>query len=229
MAGARVLVAMAEPDLGRLLRTVLLQRGFDVKLARNGDEVLALVERRLPDVILLDLELPGTNGLEICAIVRYWCCTPIIALSTEADEAQKVRVFDLGVDDYVTKPFGLDELSVRVRVALRDAAGGAIDPEALIGNGDLRVDFQARRVWRGDTQIELTPMEYDLLRYLVQHRDRDLLCWEVTSGAWGVRHAGERNYLRRYIPQLRNKLELDPKHPRYLLTNPGAGIRFRSG
>jgi len=227
MAGARILVADAEPGVRRLLRNCLSEQGFDIRLATSGEEALATLDRWPPDVLLLDLELPGLSGLDVCQTVRRWSCLPIIALSVDSAELDKVHALDLGADDYLTKPFGLEELSARVRVALRHAAGGTIRPEVLLGDGEIRIDFRERRVWRGEAEIQLTPREYDLLKYLVQHRDRDLYFGEVVRGVWGMRRAGGR-YLRRYIPHLRNKLEADPSQPRYLLSYPGSAIRLCS-
>jgi len=228
MSGARVLVVFEEPAVRTKLRGCLSKQGFDVTVVVGGQQALALVERRLPDVVLLDLDLSGAARLEVCHGLRRWSCVPIIVLSARGDECDKVQALESGADDYVTKPFGIDELSARVRVALRHAAGAARRPEVVLGGGDLRVDFQARQVWRGEQEIHLTPREYDVLKYLVQHRDRDLRYWEVLRAVWGTRVAGDERSLRHYIPRLRDKIELDPDHPRYLLSYRGSGCRLRS-
>jgi two-component system, OmpR family, KDP operon response regulator KdpE len=228
MAGARILVADGEPGMRRLLRNALSKQGFDVCPATCGEEALAVLDRWLPDVLLLDLQLPGLDALDVCASVRAWSCLPIIALSTRGDEMEKVHALDLGADDHVTKPFSIEELSARIRVALRHAAGGTVRPEVILGDGDLRINFQERRVWRGGSEVSLTPREYDLLKYLVQHHDRNLDASEVLRAVWGVAHTGDSDYLRHYSYRLRNKLERDPKHPRYLISQYGTGLRFCS-
>jgi len=228
MSGARVLVVFEEPVVRNQLRACLSKQGFDVKAVSSGQEALALIERRLPDVVLLDLDVSGAGGLDVCRRLRRWSCVPVIALSAQGGEPDKVQALEAGADDYITKPPGMEELSARIRVALRHAAGATLRPEVLLGDGDLRVDFQARRVWRGEHEIHLTPREYDVLKYLVQHRDRDLRYWEVLRSVWGSRSVDDDPYQRRYIPRLRDKIEVDPNHPRYLLCHRGSGCRFRS-
>ena len=226
MSGARILVVAEEP-LRRQLRTCLCRQGFDVMVTQHAEEALVLAGRRLPDVVLLDFDLPAEGALEVCRGLRRWSCLPIIGLSSRGDEPEMVHALEAGADDYVTKPVGMEELSARIRVALRHATGALRYPEIVLGDGDLRIDFQARRVWRGGREIALTPREYDVLKYLVQHRDRDLRYWQVLRAVWGIRGAGD-GRLRRYIPRLRNKLERDSRNPRYLVSNPGSGCRFRS-
>jgi two-component system, OmpR family, KDP operon response regulator KdpE len=227
MGGARVLVVFEEPAAGQL-RSCLSKQGYDVTVASSGEEAVFRAERRLPDVVLLDLDLSDNSSLDVCRRLRGWSCVPIVALAAARDELDKVRVLESGADDYITKPFGAGELGARIRVALRHAAGANLRPEVLLGEGDLRVDFQARKVWRDGQEIRLTPREYDVLKVLVQQRDRDLRYWEVLRAVWGTRFGGDGRSRRRYIPRLRRKIERDPAHPRYLLCNRGSGCRLRS-
>ncbi len=228
MTGARVLVVDDEPQVLRLLRTALGERGYDVSVAASGEEALATIERRLPDVIVLDVVMPGMSGLEVCRAVRERSSVPIIVLSARGEERDKVAALDLGADDYLTKPFGMEELLARIRVALRHAVDGGGRADAVFSTGVLRIDFAQRRVWRGETELHLTPTEYDLLKFLVQNADRALTHGMILRAVWGPEYAGESQYLRVYVPQLRRKLEPDPARPRYILTEPGVGYRFQT-
>ena len=229
MSGPRVLVVDDELQMLRLLRTALTAHGYDVTAVASGEEALAAISRRLPDVIVLDLVMPGLSGLDVCREVRERSQVPILVLSARGEEQDKVRALDLGADDYLTKPFGMEELLARIRVALRHNAGGTTTAPAIFSSGGLRVDFNSRRVWRGDHEIHLTPTEYELLKYLVQHADRALTHGMLLRAVWGPEYAAESQYLRVYIPQLRRKLEADPSRPRLILTEPGVGYRFQSG
>jgi len=228
MAGARILLVEGEPGVQRLLQRGLSDRGFDVRSAASGEQALTTIDRWSPDVLVLNLELAGMSGLDLCRELRCWSCMPIIALSDLSSEQEKVRALELGIDDLLAQPCGIEELSARVRVALRHSVGARLRPEILLGEGEVRIDFQERRVWRDEEEIHLTPREYDLLKYLIQHRDTDLQYWEIVRGVWGLKHAGESHYLRRYVPKLRSKIEHDPEHPRYLLSYHGSGLRLRS-
>jgi two-component system KDP operon response regulator KdpE len=228
MSGERVLVVDDEPQVLRLLRTALTERGYDVAAAANGEEALDLLARRPVDVVILDLVMPGMSGLDVCRALRQDSDTPVIVLSAHGDERDKVLALDLGADDYLTKPFGMEELLARIRVALRHSAGRSTAAEPVFEYADLRVDFDARRVWRGGVEVRLTPTEYDLLKFLVQHADKALTHSMILRAVWGPEYAGESQYLRVYIPQLRRKLEADPTRPRFLVTEPGVGYRFRT-
>ncbi|HTE83146.1 MAG TPA: response regulator transcription factor [Dehalococcoidia bacterium] len=228
MSGARVLVIDDEPQVLRLLRTSLTERGYDVATAPTGEEAMEAFGRRLPDVIILDLVMPGMSGLDVCRALREQSAVPVIVLSAHGDERDKVLALDLGADDYLTKPFGMEELLARIRVALRHSAGGGARTEPVFQSGDLRIDFEARRVWRGDVEVRLTPTEYELLKFLVQHSDKALTHGMILRTVWGADYAGESQYLRVYIPQLRRKLEKDPTRPRFILTEPGVGYRFQT-
>jgi two-component system KDP operon response regulator KdpE len=227
MTGARILVVDDEQQVLRLLRTALTERGYDVTTAASGEEALAASARRTPDVIVLDLMMPGISGLDVCREVRARSAVPIIVLSARGEERDKVLALDLGADDYLTKPFGMEELLARIRVALRHGGDGA-RRSAVFESGDLRVDFDQRRVWRSREEVRLTPTEFDLLKFLVQHADKALTHGMILRAVWGPEYAGESQYLRVYIPQLRRKLEADPARPRFILTEPGVGYRFQT-
>lgn len=228
MAGARILVVDDEQQVLRLLRTSLTERGYDVSIAASGEEAMAALRRRSPDVILLDLVMPGMTGLDVCRVVREYSSVPIIILSARGEEHDKVLALDLGADDYLTKPFGMEELLARIRVALRHLVGDGGRAEPVFRSGELCIDLEGRRVWRGQEEIHLTPTEYDLLKFLVQHADKVLTHRMLLQGVWGPEYASESQYLRVYIPQLRRKLEADPGRPRFILTEPGIGYRFQS-
>lgn len=228
MSGARILVVDDEPQVLRLLRTSLTERGYEVVTAASGEEAIAAFHHRPPDVIILDLVMPRMSGLDVCRMVREESGVPVLVLSAHGDERDKVLALDLGADDYLTKPFGMEELLARIRVALRHSAGGGGRTEPVFQSGELRIDFEARRVWRSEVEIRLTPTEYELLKFLVQHADKALTHGMILRAVWGPEYAGESQYLRVYIPQLRRKLEQDPTRPRFILTEPGVGYRFQT-
>ncbi len=228
MSGERVLVVDDEPQVLRLLRTALTERGYEVATAASGEEALDLLARRPVDVVVLDLVMPGMSGLDVCRALRPGSDTPVILLSAHGDERDKVLALDLGADDYLTKPFGMEELLARIRVALRHSTGRSAAAEPVFQCADLRVDFDARRVWRGGAEVRLTPTEYDLLKFLVQHADKALTHSMILRAVWGPEYSGESQYLRVYIPQLRRKLEADPARPRFIVTEPGVGYRFHT-
>jgi two-component system KDP operon response regulator KdpE len=223
-----VLVVDDEPQVLRLLRTALTERGYDVATAASGHEALASVDRRMPDVVLLDLTMPGLDGFAVCRALRERSTVPIIVISARGEEHDKVVALDLGADDYLTKPFGMEELLARIRVAIRHAVDHGGRADAVFRSGELRVDFERRQVWRGEEEVRLTPTEYDLLKFLVQHADKALTHGMILRAVWGPEYAGDSQYLRVYIPQLRRKLEVDPARPRFILTEPGVGYRFRT-
>jgi two-component system KDP operon response regulator KdpE len=223
-----VLLIEDEPQMRRFLRTALGANDYRLVEAETAKEGLAQAAARNPDVILLDLGLPDRDGLEVARELREWSPTPIIVLSARGREEDKVRALDLGADDYLTKPFGVDELLARIRVALRHAAmppGTA--PEPVFEAGELRVDLAARRVWRGDEEIHLTPTEYKLLTTLVRHAGKVLTHRQLLKEVWGANYANQSHYVRVYMAQLRQKIEADPARPRLLLTEPGVGYRLR--
>ena len=224
--GARILVVEDEPPILRAVRTYLSRRDFQVETAETGAQALDVYARRRPDLILLDLGLPDTDGFEVIRRVRERGNTPIIVLSAWGAEHDKVTALDLGADDYLTKPFGVDELLARVRVALRHAARPAQGSEAVFRTGALEVDLERRRVRVAGEEVHLTPTEYDLLKALIAHPNRVLTDRMLLQRVWGPEYGGESHYLHVYVARLRKKLEADPQRPRYLATEPGVGYRL---
>jgi two-component system KDP operon response regulator KdpE len=223
-----VLLIEDEPQMRRFLRTALDANDYRLVEAETAKDGLAQAAARNPDVILLDLGLPDRDGLEVARELRGWSTTPIIVLSARGREEDKVRALDLGADDYLTKPFGVDELLARIRVALRHAAlpPGA-GPGPVFEAGDLQVDLAARRVSRAGQEIHLTPTEYKLLTTLVRHAGKVLTHRQLLKEVWGSNYLNQSHYVRVYLGQLRQKIEADPARPRLLLTEPGVGYRLR--
>ena len=223
----RVLVVDDEPSIVRALRINLAARKYEVSTATDGASGLAAVARDRPDVMILDLGLPDMDGTEVIRGVRGWTSTPIIVLSVWGQESQKVAALDAGADDYVTKPFGMDELLARLRAAVRRASPAPDEP--VVTTEHFTVDLAAKRVTRnGDGDVRLTPTEWQLLEVLVRNRGRLVTQRQLLQEIWGPAYETERNYLRVYMAQLRRKLEPEPSQPRYLLTDPGMGYRFGS-
>lgn len=224
-----VLLIEDEPEIRRFLRTTLHAHGFRLYEAATGKEGLAEAQARNPDLILLDLGLPDLEGSEVIRQVREWTATPIIVLSARDQEQVKVAALDLGTDDYVTKPFGVNELIARMRAALRHASRSATDVgEPLFTLGDLKVDLGRRQVFVSAKEVHLTPIEYKLLTTLIRYAGRVMTHRQLLKEVWGPLHVEERHYLRVYMRQLRNKLEKSPAHPRYLVTELGVGYRLRT-
>ena len=221
----RVLVVDDEPSIVRALRINLTARKYEVSTATDGASGLAAVARDRPDVMILDLGLPDMDGTEVIRGVRGWTSTPIIVLSVWGQENQKVAALDAGADDYVTKPFGMDELLARLRAAVRRASPAPDEP--VVTTGHFTVDLAAKRVIRGDGgNVSLTPTEWQLLEVLVRNRGRLVTQRQLLQEVWGPAYETESNYLRVYMAQLRRKLEPEPSRPRYLLTESGMGYRF---
>ena len=223
----RILVVDDEPQIRRMLRTTLAARGYEVALAEDGEAALDLAASWRPDVILLDLGLPKLDGMEVCRQVREWSQVPIIVLTVRDAEEHKVRALDAGADDYLTKPFGTDELLARIRVALRHLSRLAASDEPLLRFGDLVVDLARRRVTVRDQEVHLTPKEYDLLRALASQSGKVLTHRMLLRAVWGGGYEQELPTLRVFITQLRHKIEPDPARPSYIVTEPGVGYRFR--
>jgi len=224
-----VLLIEDEPQMRRFLRTALESNDYRLVEAGTAREGLAHAAARNPDVILLDLGLPDRDGLEVARELREWSGTPIIVISARGQEADKVKALDLGADDYLTKPFGVEELLARIRVSLRHAARppGAV-PEPIFESGDLRVDLPNRRVWRAGKEVHLTPTEYKLLVTLVRHAGKVLTHRMLLKEVWGPNYVNQAHYVRVYLAQLRQKIEADPARPRLLLTEPGVGYRLKT-
>ena len=225
MSGERVLVVDDEPQIRRALRTALGGHGYEVELAEDGAVALDAIAVRAPDLVVLDLVMPRVDGLAVVRQVREWSPVPIIVLSARGDERDKVAALDLGADDYLTKPFGMDELLARVRVALR-RAGAPVASSVTVGG--LTVDFGRHVVTRDGAEVHLTRTEYHLLRVLATNADKVLTHRLLLERVWGAYAADNAQQLRVYINYLRRKLEPDPAHPRLIVTEPGVGYRFRT-
>jgi two-component system KDP operon response regulator KdpE len=223
--GAHVLVVDDEPQILRGLKVILRSAGFQVAQAATKREALDAVAVRPPDVMILDLVLPDGSGVEVCEEVRRWSTLPIIVLSAVGDEREKVRALDAGADDYVTKPFGTDELTARIRAVLRrrDAGDGG---EPVVRVGDVAIDLAARRVTRDGADVHLTPIEFDLLRVLAVHRGKLVTHRALLREVWGAGYAEETHYLRVHVAHIRRKLERDPSRPEIVLTEAGVGYRL---
>jgi len=228
-AEPHILVIDDEPQILRALRTILTAKKFRVTTAGCGEDGLALAATALPDLVILDLGLPDIDGFTVCARLREWSNVPIIVLSVRESEQDKVRALDQGADDYLVKPFGIEELLARIRVALRHSAQIPGNQESIIKAGDLTIDLARHIVTREDTEVRLTATEFKLLAYLAQHPGRVLTHQSILSKVWGFEYLDDVEYLRVYISQLRKKLEPDPRHPRHLLSEPGVGYRFSEG
>jgi two-component system KDP operon response regulator KdpE len=225
-SGARVLVVDDEPEIVRTLERSLLAHGYEVFTANSGMEAMAAVQAHRPDVMLLDLGLPGISGLEVCQQVRAQSNLPIIVLSVKGAERDKVQALDLGADDYVPKPFGINEVLARVRVALRHTARVVAGTQPRLVAGPLSVDIAQRLVTLNGQEVKLTPTEYDLLKVLIQHKGKIMTRQMLLSQVWGTGYGADSHYLHVYVGQLRRKIEPDPAHPRFILTVPGVGYRF---
>ncbi|MFJ8910009.1 response regulator [Amycolatopsis sp. NPDC102389] len=224
---ATVLVVDDEPQIVRALRINLSARGYKVITAHDGTAALKAVAETKPDVVVLDLGLPDLDGTEVIAGLRGWTTVPIIVLSARGDSADKVQALDAGADDYVTKPFGMDELLARLRAAVRRSATSTVDgADAVVDTGSFRIDLAAKKVRRDGKEVHLTKTEWGVLELLVRNRGRLVAQKQLLHEVWGPTYETESHYLRVYLAQLRRKLEPEPSRPRHLLTEPGMGYRF---
>jgi two-component system KDP operon response regulator KdpE len=223
---SRVLVVDDEPQIRRTLAINLRARGYHVDLAATGEEALKAAANQQPDVVVLDLGLPGIDGLQVIHGLRGWTRVPIIVLSVREREADKVAALDAGADDYVTKPFGINELLARLRAAVRRATPSD-EQVPIVQTPDFRVDLAAKQVIRDGREVRLTPTEWQLVELLVRNPGRLVSQRQLLHEVWGPKYREETNYLRVFIAQLRRKLEPDPAHPRYFITEPGMGYRFQ--
>ena len=221
-----MLVVDDEPAILRAVRSMLAHHGFHVETAATAAEGLRAHAQHRPDLILLDLQLPDADGTDVIRAVRAHASTPIIVLSVREAEHEKVAALDLGADDYLTKPFGVDELLARIRVALRHSLGPVSGSTATFRSGDLEVDVEHRRVTVGGDDVHLTPTEYELLKAFVTHPDRVLTDQMLLRQVWGPEYGREGHYLHVYVARLRKKLERDPQNPHHIVTEPGVGYRF---
>jgi two-component system KDP operon response regulator KdpE len=222
---SRVLVVDDEPQIVRGLRVILRNAGYKVEEATTKQEALDAVSVRPPDAIVLDLVLPDGSGIEVCTEIRRWSQVPIVVLSAVGDEEQKVRALDAGADDYVTKPFGTEELLARIRAVLRRRSE---EGDSAVGVGELEIDLADRSVRRDGEEVHLTPIEFDLLSKLAEHPGRLVTHRQLLQEVWGPGYEDETHYLRVHFAHVRRKLEPDPSNPRYVITEPGIGYRLRA-
>jgi two-component system KDP operon response regulator KdpE len=225
LSAGRILVIDDEPQIRRIMRTTLITAGYEVDDAKTAEEGLLKVREFRPDLVLLDINLPGMGGLAACRELRADQNVAIIMLTVHNTEAAKVEALDAGADDFVTKPFSTPELLARIRAALRRIPVGQSAPTRL-RIGELTIDFAARAVTRGTSSVHLTPKELDLLRYLTQHANEAVPHRELLQAVWGPDYGDQVDYLRAFIKSLRKKVEPDPEHPQYIMTEPWIGYRF---
>jgi len=227
-SGARILVIEDEPAIAGALTTNLGRHDFQVRVVETGTLGVSEFRHWRPDIVLLDLGLPDIDGIDVIREIRLDASTPIIVLSVRGAERDKVAALNLGADDYLTKPFGVDELLARVRVALRHAAGPESGSAPIFEAGQLSVDIERRTVEVAGREVHLTPTEYDLLRAFIRNPDKVLTDRMLLQDVWGPEYGSEAHYLHVYVARLRKKLEADLQTPRYLITEPGVGYRFRT-
>jgi two-component system KDP operon response regulator KdpE len=227
----RILIVDDEPQITRVLRTSLTGHGYDVRSAADGESALETYGDWGPDLVITDLSMPNLDGIELCRRLRKISSVPIVVLSVKGEEQTKVEALDAGADDYVTKPFGMDELLARIRAALRRAPEIQDEESAqtVLEAGDFRVDLELRNVTVQDRSLHLTPKEYDLLIYLIRHPGKVLTHRALLTAVWGGNYVEQTEYLRVFIGQLRKKIEVDSASPRYILTEPWIGYRFDPG
>jgi two-component system KDP operon response regulator KdpE len=226
MSGARILVVDDEPQIRRALRTALAGHGYTVDVAEDGEQALALFAAQPAEVIVLDLVMPGLDGIEVLREIRTWSEVPVIVLSARGQETDKVHALDSGADDYLTKPFGLDELLARVRAVLRR---GSPPQATTFSFGDVQVDLSRRTILKSGEEVHLTPTEFDLLRVLATNAGKVLTHRQLLERTWGGYAAENSQQLRVYINYLRRKLEENPSRPKWIVTEPGVGYRLRAG
>ena len=226
---SRILLVDDEPAIQRAVAPLLRARGYDVAIAATGADALRLFGERVPDLIVLDLGLPDLEGTEVCRRIRASSTVPIVVLSARGAEADKVNALDLGADDYVTKPFGPEELLARIRVALRRVKPDDDLDTGRLRAGELTIDYDRRRVLRGEDEIRLTPKEFELLSFLARNHDRVLTHRAILKEIWGPNAVEQPEHLWTLVAQLRKKIEPDPAHPQYLLSEPWVGYRFSTG
>ena len=223
---ARILVVDDEPGIVRALGINLKALGFQVDAAPSGEDALRKAADHPPDAVILDLGLPGIDGIDVIRGLRVWTNIPIIVLSVRDAEREKIAALDAGADDYVTKPFGMGELLARLRAALRRELDPVTDLP-VIETADFTIDLAVKRVMRGDLEVKLTPTEWGVVEVLVRHRGKLVTQTQLLKEVWGPQYGEETNYLRVFIAQVRQKLEPEPSKPRYFITEPGMGYRFQ--
>ncbi|SDH83502.1 two-component system, OmpR family, KDP operon response regulator KdpE [Actinokineospora alba] len=224
----KILVVDDEPQIVRALRINLTARGYEVVTAADGAAALRAAAETKPDAVVLDLGLPDIDGTEVIHGLRGWSTVPIIVLSARVDSTDKVVALDAGADDYVTKPFGMDELLARLRAAVRRAATAPADDDPVVETEAFTIDIAAKKVHRDGVEVHLTPTEWGMLEILVRNKGKLIAQKQLLREVWGPNYGDEKHYLRVYMAQLRRKLEPRPSDPRYLLTEPGMGYRFET-
>ncbi len=223
MKDARILIVDDDPVIVKFVSANLKARGFGVLTAEDGESAIKVMEQTLPDLVVLDIMMPGMDGVEVCRRIREWSKVPIIMLTAKNELGDKVDLLNLGADDYITKPFGIEELLARVRAVLRRRTGTTTPETAIFTNDNLQINFAERWVTLDDKQIDLSPTEYDLLRELAQNVGKILTHQMLLARIWGPEYGNETEYLRVYIGRLRNKIEVNSKKPRHILTKSGVG------
>jgi len=222
----KILVVDDEPQIRRVMRVILAGENYEIVEARSGEAALLRFREFLPDLVLLDLNMPGMSGLETCRALRETSDVPIVVLTVRHEEEEKVEVLDAGADDYVTKPFGKQELLARIRAALRRSVASPSTGPKTFTSGDLEIDFETRKIRSGKNIVRLTPKEFDLLRYLVSHAGKPVPHRELLQAVWGPDYGDQTDYLRVFVTHLRKKIEPNPAKPQYILTEPWVGYRF---
>lgn len=225
---SRILVVDDDPQIQRMLRPVLAAPGHEVRVVGSGGEALVAVAEAEPDLVLLDITMPGMDGLEVCRQIRGWSSVPVILLTAAETPQTKIAALDLGADDYLTKPFHTGELMARIRAVLRRAAAGGERPPTVIAVGEIAIDLARREVRRSGEEVHLTKTEFELLRELVTHADKVLTYDHLLNAVWGPVHDDTR-LVRVHVGNLRRKVECSPTGPRYIVAIPGVGYRFRLG
>lgn len=221
-----ILVIDDELGIRRFLKTAILTEGYEFIEAKNGKEGLEFIKNNQPDVVLLDLGLPDIDGMIVLKHLRNWSTVPVIILSARDEEQDKVDALNFGADDYLTKPFGVSELKARIRVALRHSQQNKKENNHLFISGTLKADFINREIWISNQKIQLTPIQYDIFAALIRKADQLVTHKELLREIWGDKHTDDVEYLRIYIYQLRHKLEKNPAHPQFIITEPGIGYRL---
>jgi two-component system KDP operon response regulator KdpE len=225
----RILVVDDEPQITRVLRTALSSQGYDIRVANDGETAQEIMKDWTPDLVITDLSMPNMDGLELCRRLRQTTQVPILVLSVRGEERTKVQALDAGADDYVTKPFGIEELLARVRVSLRRARDNQSGTLPVIESGDFHIDMEARKVVVRGREVHLTPKEFDLLVYLARHTGKVITHRALLGAVWGGNSTEQVEYLRVFVGQLRKKLEPNAASPRYIITEPWVGYRFEPG
>jgi two-component system KDP operon response regulator KdpE len=226
MSAGKILVVDDDPQIRRVLKVILAGERYEHAEARSGEAALLQLREFRPDLVLLDLNMPGMGGLETCQEIRENSDVPIIILTVRQQESEKVALLDAGADDYVTKPFGKEEVLARIRAALRRSSTAGSGSQPTFATDDLEIDFERRKVRSGKNVVRLTPKEFDLLRYLVSRRGKPVPHRELLQAVWGPDYGDQTDYLRVFITHLRKKIEPNPAKPKYILTDPWLGYRF---